>query len=119
MNMELQEIDDRLKALEKEIEEREGRREYSIFLENLVQEQEKLLLRVCKFCTIALPLKCSVFFQRQKLIPSEKTCHIHQGNGPYPVENIPGCWFFKIPHKVSGDCSMTDQTEMFDIVGWK
>lgn len=25
----------------------------------------------------------------------------HHGNGPYNDVNIPGCWFFKLPHKVS------------------
>ncbi|XP_072134225.1 DNA polymerase subunit gamma-1 isoform X1 [Mobula birostris] len=23
----------------------------------------------------------------------------HHGNGPYPEVNVPGCWFFKLPHK--------------------
>ncbi|XP_034542607.1 DNA polymerase subunit gamma-1 [Notolabrus celidotus] len=26
-------------------------------------------------------------------------CHFHHGNGPYDDVNIPGCWFFKLPHK--------------------
>lgn len=25
----------------------------------------------------------------------------HHGNGPYNDVNIPGCWFFKLPHKAS------------------
>lgn len=25
----------------------------------------------------------------------------HHGNGPYNDINIPGCWFFRLPHKVS------------------
>lgn len=25
----------------------------------------------------------------------------HYGNGPYNDVNIPGCWFFKLPHKAS------------------
>lgn len=24
----------------------------------------------------------------------------HHGNGPYDDVDIPGCWFFKLPHKV-------------------
>ncbi|XP_055011885.1 LOW QUALITY PROTEIN: DNA polymerase subunit gamma-1 [Boleophthalmus pectinirostris] len=26
-------------------------------------------------------------------------CHYHTGNGPYNDVDIPGCWFFKLPHK--------------------
>ncbi|XP_043084251.1 DNA polymerase subunit gamma-1 [Puntigrus tetrazona] len=26
-------------------------------------------------------------------------CPYHNGNGPYNEVNIPGCWFFKLPHK--------------------
>uniref|UniRef100_A0A3Q3KTL4 DNA polymerase subunit gamma-1 n=1 Tax=Labrus bergylta TaxID=56723 RepID=A0A3Q3KTL4_9LABR len=26
-------------------------------------------------------------------------CHYHHGNGPYSDVDIPGCWFFKLPHK--------------------
>lgn len=26
-------------------------------------------------------------------------CPYHKGNGPYNDVNIPGCWFFKLPHK--------------------
>ncbi|KAG7267582.1 hypothetical protein CRUP_006002, partial [Coryphaenoides rupestris] len=33
-------------------------------------------------------------------IPTEASqCHYHHGNGPYNDVNIPGCWFFKLPHK--------------------
>jgi hypothetical protein len=46
INMELQEIDDRLKTLAKEIEELEGRREAFLFMENLLQQQEKLIEKV-------------------------------------------------------------------------
>uniref|UniRef100_A0A8C8VDS2 DNA polymerase subunit gamma-1 n=1 Tax=Pelusios castaneus TaxID=367368 RepID=A0A8C8VDS2_9SAUR len=28
----------------------------------------------------------------------------HHGNGPYSVVNIPGCWFFRLPHK-DGNCN--------------
>ncbi|CAF0845752.1 unnamed protein product [Rotaria sordida] len=80
-NMELQEIDDNLKALAKEIEELEDQNNAHLFMENLLQQQEKLIER------------------RQKLLPSDTSCPIHQGNGPYKVSNVPGCWFFKIPHK--------------------
>ena len=44
--MELQEIDDRLKTLAKEIEELEGKREGYLFMENLLQQQEKLIEKV-------------------------------------------------------------------------
>uniref|UniRef100_A0A3P9MMK1 DNA polymerase subunit gamma-1 n=1 Tax=Oryzias latipes TaxID=8090 RepID=A0A3P9MMK1_ORYLA len=33
------------------------------------------------------------------LFPEESHCHYHHGNGPYNDVNIPGCWFFKLPHK--------------------
>ncbi|XP_033823740.1 DNA polymerase subunit gamma-1 isoform X2 [Periophthalmus magnuspinnatus] len=29
----------------------------------------------------------------------ESHCHYHTGNGPYNDVDIPGCWFFKLPHK--------------------
>ena len=45
--MELQEIDDRLQTLAKEIEELEGRKEAYLFMESLLQEQEKLTIKVC------------------------------------------------------------------------
>lgn len=32
---------------------------------------------------------------------NENSCHYHQGIGPYSDVDIPGCWFFKLPHKVS------------------
>ncbi|CAF3501411.1 unnamed protein product [Adineta steineri] len=80
-NMELQEIDDRLKKLEREIEVLEGRKQAFKYMENLLQQQEKLIER------------------RRKLLPNGTQCPIHQGNGPYEVPNVPGCWFFKIPHK--------------------
>uniref|UniRef100_A0A4W3I1Q2 DNA polymerase subunit gamma-1 n=1 Tax=Callorhinchus milii TaxID=7868 RepID=A0A4W3I1Q2_CALMI len=30
----------------------------------------------------------------------------HHGNGPYNEVNIPGCWFFRLPHKVQAQCTM-------------
>ncbi|KPP67359.1 DNA polymerase subunit gamma-1-like, partial [Scleropages formosus] len=30
---------------------------------------------------------------------TESLCPYHHGNGPYNDVNIPGCWFFKLPHK--------------------
>ncbi|TMS05173.1 DNA polymerase subunit gamma-1 [Larimichthys crocea] len=35
----------------------------------------------------------------QHYIPEETECHYHHGNGPYNDVDIPGCWFFKLPHK--------------------
>uniref|UniRef100_A0A665VII3 DNA polymerase subunit gamma-1 n=1 Tax=Echeneis naucrates TaxID=173247 RepID=A0A665VII3_ECHNA len=32
-------------------------------------------------------------------IPEQNQCHYHHGNGPYNDVDIPGCWFFKLPHK--------------------
>ncbi|KAG7522282.1 DNA polymerase subunit gamma-1 [Solea senegalensis] len=32
-------------------------------------------------------------------VPEHSQCHYHHGNGPYNDVNIPGCWFFKLPHK--------------------
>jgi hypothetical protein len=47
--MELQEIDDRLKNLAKEIEELKGKRDGYLLMENLLQQQEKLIEKVCSF----------------------------------------------------------------------
>ncbi|XP_029008599.1 DNA polymerase subunit gamma-1 [Betta splendens] len=33
------------------------------------------------------------------LVPDESRCHYHHGNGPFNDVDIPGCWFFKLPHK--------------------
>uniref|UniRef100_A0A8D3BJQ9 DNA polymerase subunit gamma-1 n=1 Tax=Scophthalmus maximus TaxID=52904 RepID=A0A8D3BJQ9_SCOMX len=32
-------------------------------------------------------------------LPDNSGCHYHHGNGPYNDVDIPGCWFFKLPHK--------------------
>uniref|UniRef100_A0A7N8X7M3 DNA polymerase subunit gamma-1 n=1 Tax=Mastacembelus armatus TaxID=205130 RepID=A0A7N8X7M3_9TELE len=32
-------------------------------------------------------------------LTEESQCHYHHGNGPYNDVDIPGCWFFKLPHK--------------------
>nr|XP_046248913.1 DNA polymerase subunit gamma-1 [Scatophagus argus]XP_046248914.1 DNA polymerase subunit gamma-1 [Scatophagus argus]XP_046248916.1 DNA polymerase subunit gamma-1 [Scatophagus argus] len=32
-------------------------------------------------------------------VAEESQCHYHHGNGPYNDVDIPGCWFFKLPHK--------------------
>lgn len=34
-------------------------------------------------------------------LSEESHCHYHHGNGPYNDIDIPGCRFFKLPHKVS------------------
>ncbi len=44
--MELQEIDDRLKNLAKDIKELEGKKNGYLFMENLLLEQEKLIEKV-------------------------------------------------------------------------
>ncbi|XP_039978863.1 DNA polymerase subunit gamma-1 [Xiphias gladius] len=32
-------------------------------------------------------------------ITEKSQCYYHHGNGPYNDVDIPGCWFFKLPHK--------------------
>ncbi|CAF0847266.1 unnamed protein product [Adineta ricciae] len=81
-NMALQEIDDRLKKISEEIEDIETQKNAVLVVEKLIKEQQKLIE------------------SRKKLLRTNtSSCTIHQGNGPYEVENVPGCWFFKIPHK--------------------
>lgn len=46
-NMELQEINDRLTTLAKEIEELEGKGDGYLFMEDLLLQQERLIARVC------------------------------------------------------------------------
>ncbi|KAJ8249452.1 hypothetical protein GJAV_G00235080 [Gymnothorax javanicus] len=36
-------------------------------------------------------------------VRGESQCPFHHGNGPYNDINIPGCWFFKLPHKDGND----------------
>ncbi|XP_072241664.1 DNA polymerase subunit gamma-1 [Leuresthes tenuis] len=38
-------------------------------------------------------------FQDPHYAQGESQCHYHHGNGPYNDVDIPGCWFFKLPHK--------------------
>ncbi|KAM9807790.1 LOW QUALITY PROTEIN: DNA polymerase subunit gamma-1 [Neosynchiropus ocellatus] len=45
-------------------------------------------VEVSSFCFLAV--------QKQR---DETVCPYHHGNGPYSDVNIPGCWFFKLPHK--------------------
>ncbi|XP_041650952.1 DNA polymerase subunit gamma-1 [Cheilinus undulatus] len=33
------------------------------------------------------------------ITPEGSQCQYHHGNGPYNDVDIPGCWFFKLPHK--------------------
>ncbi|XP_075996851.1 DNA polymerase subunit gamma-1 [Genypterus blacodes] len=35
----------------------------------------------------------------ESLVPGESDCPYHHGNGPHKDVDIPGCWFFKLPHK--------------------
>ncbi|TSK45829.1 DNA polymerase subunit gamma-1 [Bagarius yarrelli] len=37
--------------------------------------------------------------KKTKSLDLEFDCPYHHGNGPYNDVNIPGCWFFKLPHK--------------------
>ncbi|XP_062246286.1 DNA polymerase subunit gamma-1 [Platichthys flesus] len=37
--------------------------------------------------------------QEPQYVPESSRCHYHHGNGPYNDVDIPGCWFFKLPHK--------------------
>ena len=98
-DMELQEIEERLSVLSKEIEELEGKRDAYLLIENLLQQQEKLIMRV-RFSCNEIIIRLVFYLQRKKLLPTGTSCPIHQGNGPYLIPNVPGCWFFKIPHKV-------------------
>uniref|UniRef100_A0A669DLD1 DNA polymerase subunit gamma-1 n=1 Tax=Oreochromis niloticus TaxID=8128 RepID=A0A669DLD1_ORENI len=34
-----------------------------------------------------------------RILQQASHCHYHHGNGPYNDVDIPGCWFFKLPHK--------------------
>lgn len=36
-----------------------------------------------------------------ELVEESSQPSFHHGNGPYNDVNIPGCWFFKLPHKAS------------------
>uniref|UniRef100_A0A3B4V016 DNA polymerase subunit gamma-1 n=1 Tax=Seriola dumerili TaxID=41447 RepID=A0A3B4V016_SERDU len=43
-----------------------------------------------------------ILYQQQSQDPNyipESQCHYHHGNGPYNDVDVPGCWFFKLPHK--------------------
>ncbi|CAL9697294.1 unnamed protein product [Knipowitschia caucasica] len=39
------------------------------------------------------------FNKTQQESHEQSQCHYHSGNGPYNDVDIPGCWFFKLPHK--------------------
>uniref|UniRef100_A0A4W6EBV9 DNA polymerase subunit gamma-1 n=1 Tax=Lates calcarifer TaxID=8187 RepID=A0A4W6EBV9_LATCA len=42
---------------------------------------------------------CCFLFYVTFLFHFDSQCHYHHGNGPYNDVDIPGCWFFKLPHK--------------------
>lgn len=44
---------------------------------------------------------------------SADECPYHHGNGPYNDVSIPGCWFFKLPHKVTWDAPF--QISLYDL----
>ncbi|ETE65094.1 DNA polymerase subunit gamma-1, partial [Ophiophagus hannah] len=39
------------------------------------------------------------FWQKDEMESVKSSPEYHHGNGPYNDVNIPGCWFFKLPHK--------------------
>ncbi|NWW77503.1 DPOG1 polymerase, partial [Climacteris rufus] len=43
----------------------------------------------------------SLVLVRGRLAESRSKPSYHHGNGPYNDVNIPGCWFFKLPHKAT------------------
>jgi len=47
---------------------------------------------------------CQQQSQGPHYAPEESNCHYHHGVGPYNDVDIPGCWFFKLPHKVTFHC---------------
>lgn len=63
---------------------------------------------LCWYWTLVIMICCMTSYefsyQQQsrdpQYIPEESQCHYHHGNGPYSDVDIPGCWFFKLPHKV-------------------
>uniref|UniRef100_A0A2K5W0J5 DNA polymerase subunit gamma-1 n=1 Tax=Macaca fascicularis TaxID=9541 RepID=A0A2K5W0J5_MACFA len=38
--------------------------------------------------------------------PKDSQPNYHHGNGPYNDVDIPGCWFFKLPHKDGNSCNV-------------
>jgi hypothetical protein len=54
--MELQEIDDRLKTMTKEIKDLEHKKGTDLYMEKLLQEQVKLMEKVCYTYTFILSL---------------------------------------------------------------
>ncbi|XP_060770999.1 DNA polymerase subunit gamma-1 isoform X2 [Neoarius graeffei] len=47
--------------------------------------------------TVSVPQ--TVRAKKTKSMESADECPHHHGNGPYNDVSIPGCWFFKLPHK--------------------
>ncbi|XP_009572608.1 PREDICTED: DNA polymerase subunit gamma-1, partial [Fulmarus glacialis] len=72
----LEEVEE-LSQLEVDVEEKMGRADQS-----LVQEEMDELY---------------------ELVEARSQPSYHHGNGPYNDVNIPGCWFFKLPHKDGND----------------
>ncbi|XP_061138423.1 DNA polymerase subunit gamma-1 isoform X1 [Syngnathus typhle] len=63
-------------------------------LEKLTEEQGvKALTNVLLFLQKPQPTR------KSHPVLEDSHCHYHQGIGPYNEINIPGCWFFKLPHK--------------------
>ncbi|CAF1247175.1 unnamed protein product, partial [Didymodactylos carnosus] len=92
----------------------EFNQEANIEKEKFIEEKEQSSTSTCQFpykafeeiCKVTVPVITNEeVTQESKLIDMqisnliEQICPTHQGNGPYDDVNIPGCWFFKIPHK--------------------
>lgn len=48
------------------------------------------------------------------LLSQNHECPYHHGNGPHNDVNIPGCWFFKLPHKVTWNTPFPNLYELHE-----
>ncbi|KAI7812199.1 putative DNA polymerase subunit gamma-1, partial [Triplophysa rosa] len=63
-----------------------------------VEEMSRLEVSDDEMHTTAVPSNRS-----KSVHNGNSDCRYHHGNGPYNDVNIPGCWFFKLPHKDGND----------------
>uniref|UniRef100_A0A8D0A5F6 DNA polymerase subunit gamma-1 n=1 Tax=Sander lucioperca TaxID=283035 RepID=A0A8D0A5F6_SANLU len=62
--------------------------------DNLVSEEES----TGTVCPHRYLIHCG-YSQDPHNVPEKSHCHYHHGNGPHNDVDVPGCWFFKLPHK--------------------
>ncbi|NXU50951.1 DPOG1 polymerase, partial [Turnix velox] len=90
-----------LSQLEVDVEEKMSREDQS-----LAQVKEEWGGGLVLFLDFSFPFTLHCWLQGElyelcESVEAKSQPSYHHGNGPYNDVNIPGCWFFKLPHKAT------------------